>query len=253
MPHPLTRYKIGLAAIGLLALGLFIAALVQANATKQDDHTYQEANKIAEQLDNYITDQQTVPASLAAAHITHVPAAVSYRKSSAKQYVFCVRYQTASSSRTLLSELNGYRYYATDSSPYNMVYLTADHHAGKNCQTVQPEFTGSGATNSTVTPPFVKNADGSYTVCGVHTNYFDGEGHVLQGPPTTPGAISISSTSYPYVGSRLLFIISPASQEFDENCQPLTPTDLQAGNTVSVFDITSPNAPATSIFLKRSY
>lgn len=266
MSRPLTRYKIGLAVLGFLTIGFFVIMIVQANMTGQDDRTYRRANQIARNLNDYVDKNRKIPESLATVTNDDQPTDITYRRLSADKYAFCVRYRAASSNlnsgigRIFSPQFHGYGYYE-DLSYYNsyddsVLYLNENHRAGLNCQTVRPQFADSKTqtTDVSVKPAaFTKNTDGSYTVCGVHTNYFDGEGHVLEGPPTTPGAVSISSNSYPYVGNRLLFMISPASQEFDESCKPLTPADLNVGSTVAVFDITSTNASATSIFLKRSY
>jgi hypothetical protein len=260
----LTLYKLGLGFIGLVVFTIVVATIVQAGHARDDQQAYKQANKMADKLNGWVDKEQDIPNSLAAAGIQNTTSAITYQKLSTQRYKFCINYRSANSggfSQTIFSSLYGSRYEngMTDPSYEDVgLYLSPYYHKGLNCQTVKPSFADSSnsSSSSSTTPaaqPFTKNADGSYTVCGVNTNYYDGEGHVTQGPPATPGSISISSDAYPYVGSRLLFIFSAGSKEFDEKCNPLIPADLTVGSTVAAFSITSPNTSATTVFLKRSF
>jgi hypothetical protein len=257
----ITGYRIGLAVIGVLALVVFAIVLDRAGAHRQDTQTGETVNGIADKLNNYIDDKQKVPSSLAAAGIKNIPANVSYRKRTKDIYEFCVNYQASTNGFNLSGAaqnflINGNLAGNADSgysSGYSQLFIDPIHHQGENCQTVDTGITSNNTTTQTTTQqsPFVQNSDKSYTVCGVHTNYYDGTGHV--NTDITASSISLSATDYPYVGARLLFIVSSGSQFFDEQCKSLQKSDIQPGDTVSVFDITPGNTPAISIFLKRSF
>lgn len=247
-------YRLGFGILWLFSLVVLIVVLTQAGAVRHDNQLYRRADTISTKLNDYTDGYHKVPASLAAARITNVPSAITYRKLSAKSYRFCVNYRSASSdynSTRALDRLYGESTSDGEGTADKSTYLYIDlyHPKGVVCQTVSPNLaTDSDTTSTTVsTDPFTKNSDGSYTVCNVHTNYFDGQGHVLQ---VLPGSISISALSYPYAGDRQLFMISPSSQFFDTNCKPLTAADIHPNDSLDVFDITSPTSSAVSIFLK---
>jgi type II secretory pathway pseudopilin PulG len=263
MQHSLVKYRIGLSVLGVLTLIVFALVLDQASANKQDVQTQDAANSIADKLNNYVNDKQIVPSSLAEAGIKNVPVTVSYQKKTSSVYVFCATYRTDNNGLSTAGSLiqnfmsNGDQGNAPNSYfGGSQLYIDPTYHKGKNCQEIDTGITStsnSSTNQAAPTSPLIHNSDGSYTVCGVKTNYYDGEGHVTQTTAVTPSSISTDSTSYPYVGARQLFIFSPSSQVFDESCKTLSPSDLHIGDTVDVFDITSPNTSAVSIFLKRSY
>jgi len=262
----LLKYRIGLGVIGFLTLIVCAVVLDLAGAHKQDAKTQAAANKIADQLNNYVDDRQKVPPTLAAAGIKNVPSTISYIKQSSDIYDFCVTYKGSSNGDGLAGaaqsflatgSVNGSNY-----SGYSDLVIDPAYHSGKNCQVVNTGFS-SVSDNSTTTQtqtqaqtvqtPFVKNSDGSYTVCGVKTNYYENEGHVTRALTPPSESISLNATSGPFIGAYQLVMISPSSQVFDESCNHLQASDLQVGDTVDVFNITSPNTSAVSILLKRSY
>lgn len=262
--NSLAKYRLGLAVLGLFTLIVFAVVLDQAGAHKQDAKTQKAANGIATKLNNYVNDQEKVPPSLAAAGIKDVPPSISYVKQSADIYDFCITYKSSSSGSGIVGAAQSFlstgSFAGSDYSGYSDLEINPVYHQGKNCQLVN---TGVSSINSSSTSsqtqtqaaqtPYVKNSDGSYTVCGVKTNYFENEGHVTRADTPPSASISLNATSGPFIGAYQLVLVSPASQVFDENCAPLQPTALQVGDTVDVFTITSPNANAVSILLKRSY
>jgi len=150
MRSTLVRYKIGLLVIGLFTIILLVLVLVQAHAAKQDNETYRAANEIVTKLNNYNLDHDKLPSSLAAAHITNVPASVSYQKLSEGSYKFCVTYKATSSdfdATSALSDVASGHYSSpsvsdsTEDSYY--LYLPSSHHKGANCQTVKSFTTPS--------------------------------------------------------------------------------------------------------------
>lgn len=210
--RPLAVNYLVLAVAVLVSLGGFLAMMHQAGLKRQDLRTQTVAYDIENKLANYIEAKQRVPATLAEAGVKSVPPTISYSKLGRGTYRFCATYRS------------GYVY---------------AYHPGRNCQ-VNNAYT-DGQIQS-----WVKNGDGTYTVCGVRTNYFDAEGQIV--PPTinTPNVVDVNNE---------LFIFSATSKAFDEKCNQLAQTDLHVGNKVDVFDITSSGGrpvSAVSIFLKRS-
>lgn len=241
---------------------MFAVVLDQAGAHKQDAKTQKAANAIADKLDNYVDNNEKVPSSLAAAGIRNVPPAIRYTKKTADIYEFCITYESSDSGSGVAGAAQSFLMTGSlsgeDLSGYTDLVINPVYHKGKNCQLINTEVTSqsSGNTNTQTTQtqtPYVKNSDGSYTVCGVKTNYFETEGHVTRADTPPSASISLNATSGPFVGAYQLVLLSQGSQIFDESCNALQPSDLQVGNTVDVFTITSPNASAVSILLKRSY
>ncbi len=266
--NPLAKYRIGLAVLAFFTLVTFAVVLDQAGAHKQDLKTQEAANAIATKLNNYVDGQEKVPPSLAAAGIKDVPPSISYVKQSADIYDFCVTYKSSGGGSGLVGAAQSFlatgSLAGTEYSGYSDLEINPVYHAGKNCQLVNTEISslnGSSASTQTQTQtqtqatqtPYVKNSDGSYTVCGVKTNYFEAEGHITRADTPPSSSISLNATSGPFIGAYQLVLISPASQVFDESCDTLQPAALQVGDTVDVFTITSPDANAVSILLKRSY
>jgi hypothetical protein len=258
----LVKYRIGLGVIALLTLIMFVAVLDLASAHKQDAQTQRTANSIADKLDNYINDKEKVPASLAEAGVKNLPSNMTYRKKTADVFEFCITYKSSNKSSGTVGTIQnvlmngsldeGGYYSGASDLEINPVY-----HKGKNCQTVNT-YVSSNDTSSTdtttkpVQTPYVKNADGSYTVCGVKTNYFETEGPITRAATPPSSSVSLNATSAPYVGAYELVLISPSSQIFDNSCKTLAAADLHVGDDVDVFNITSPTTSAVSIILKRA-
>lgn len=142
---PLFLYKIGLAVIGLFTLGITIFALVSASAAKQDAKTEKAANSVATTLDTYITVNQKVPDSLAAAGVHEDTSHIKYTKLSSSSYKFCITYKTASSTTTNpIDDLTGRNLYkrlaveSYGSGDNSYLYINPVHKKGENCQTVKP-------------------------------------------------------------------------------------------------------------------
>jgi hypothetical protein len=259
----LVRYRIGLGVIALLTLIVFVLVLDLASAHKQDAQTQRTANSIADKLDNYINDKEKVPASLAEAGVKNLPSNMTYRKKTADVFEFCITYKSSNKSPGTVGTIQnvlmngsldeGGYYSGASDLEINPVY-----HKGKNCQTIDTRLSSIASTSTTtqatqpVQTPYVKNADGSYTVCGVNTNYFETEGPITRAATPPSSSISLNATSAPYVGAYELVLISPSSQIFDNSCKTLAAADLHVGDNVDVFNITSPTTSAVSIILKRA-
>jgi Tfp pilus assembly protein PilV len=167
MPSTLTRYKIGLAVLGLFSIGLLGMVLVQANGAKQDNTTYKKAQEVAQKLNAY-TLTKSVPSSLAAAGITDVPSTISYNQLSSTSYKFCVTYKTSSSgfdASNVQSELlsggavSSSSYYDSSTSSYLSVDST--HHKGQNCQTVKSYSYDSSSLYNKYTDPYSSSSSSS--------------------------------------------------------------------------------------------
>jgi hypothetical protein len=212
MRASLTPYKIGALIATLISVGIFVGGVHYAHLKQQDERTQNTAFNISDKLSVYADDKQQLPTSLGSAGINNVPSTISYKKISASSYRLCVTYAT---------KYQGVK--------------------GKSCQVSQ-----------VYVQPFVKNSDGSYTVCGVKTNSYATESTIIPSSVNRPDGAPIID-----VGNEL-FVFSAGSKAFDEQCNPLTRADLKIGDKVDVFDIVYPWQPGTplkpmvSIFLKRS-
>jgi type II secretory pathway pseudopilin PulG len=155
----LAKYRVGLAVIGLFAVGILVVVLIQAGANKQDTATYNRATTMANTLNDYISSKNIVPESLAGAGINNAAANIRYHKLSSSSYKFCVDYKTTSSGfnatgvvTDLATGVTGQSGAASsgNTSPNTYLYLNSTHRKGENCQTIQPTLynsfnnTGSG-------------------------------------------------------------------------------------------------------------
>lgn len=141
------KYQIGLVVIGLFTLGITIFLVIQAGVTKQDNDTFERANKTANALNKYLDEIQTIPESLEKAKITYDKETVTYKKVSDESYKFCVTYKADSSSidgASLVSAVmyggfDGQMSYSDEDYEYNSLYL-ADYSRkkGENCYNVRP-------------------------------------------------------------------------------------------------------------------
>lgn len=143
----LTKYKIGFGLLGLFVVILLIVVILQAQATKDDTNTYNQATTISNELNTYISTNNLVPNSLADANISTVPATISYQKLSNDLFKFCVDYKTTSSdfdptavATGLISGSATGSATSTQYQPTNgvILYIDAEHHKGNNCQTITP-------------------------------------------------------------------------------------------------------------------
>lgn len=151
MQNKLGKYKIGLAIIGVFALGIVVMVVVQAGTTKQDNDTYKQASKIATKLESYVSSHDRIPESLTQIGGPAAPSSVTYHKLSEAKYEFCVTYKADSSgfdatslgtdlATTALTGIpSGYSGSSSSDTPESSyLYLNSTHHKGKNCQTIKP-------------------------------------------------------------------------------------------------------------------
>jgi type II secretory pathway pseudopilin PulG len=145
MRRALTKYKIGLAVLGIFAIGLFIFLLSQASATKQDNNSYDKANAISTKLDDYINTNQNIPDSLSKAGITDVPDTITYKKTSNSAYMFCVNYKTKSTaissgsfSSEILAAEESSAIGSSSTTDNTVLFINPSHPKGNQCQTVNP-------------------------------------------------------------------------------------------------------------------
>lgn len=162
MKPTLLKYKIGLAVLLAFALVMTGMVMVQASGTKQDTKTNNAASDIADKLNSYVDNNQTVPGSLAEAGAKNVPKTISYTKLSDTSYKFCATYKGNSSgfdatgtATDLLSGSGSGTISNEPNIPVDNSFLTIDPtwHKGANCQTINTQVTpiygnpctGSGA------------------------------------------------------------------------------------------------------------
>ncbi len=142
------KYYIGLLLLAALTLGLTIFTVQKGMAGKQDKQTESKAKEIAEQLNDYVDDNNQIPESLDAAGARDVPATITYTKLSDERYKFCVTYKSASrgygvgTSEVLLGALSrgagDFEIDYPDDYEPSYLYLGYGHKEGENCQTIKP-------------------------------------------------------------------------------------------------------------------
>lgn len=143
MQQKLLKYKIGFLALGLFTVGIALFLVLQASATKKDSETYKQAEKTANQLNEYLSQKQAPPSSLEAAGISYDKETVAYKKISSEKYQFCVTYKADGTTIDGTSLLTSVMYTGMDMQPTDdyedsMLYLSSSHKKGENCQTIKP-------------------------------------------------------------------------------------------------------------------
>ncbi len=157
MRPQLFKYQAGLAVIGAFTLFLCIFVLFQAGDVKQDNATLKTASDIAQKLNDYTSNQQSIPDSLSAVGARDIPAAISYHRLSDTSYQFCVTFKAAAGDTNALRLLEDAASRSTNSeatydSGNSSLYISSVHKKGENCQTVTPYvYNYSGASNQTDT------------------------------------------------------------------------------------------------------
>ena len=251
MKNPLLKYKIGLGLLVLGVLALVTFVVLQAGGAKQDAQTVQRANDIANKLNDYVTNHNATPGTLAEAGVHDAPATISYRKVSGQKYVFCVTYRESSMSSEQLSPtaisdaIQGSSLSSggePDAGIDGEAFVPDSHHAGQSCRTVTPLLS---------TPPPVIVDNDKNIVCGVSTDYYETLG-TIDNVSQTGGLtfVEISTTSSVGV-QKMPYEFSADSKVFDQSCNLLQLSELHSGDQVAVYDIAPPNAQSISIFLKQ--
>lgn len=142
------KYYLGLLIIGLLTIGLAAYVINVGMQGKQDKQTYDKAQEIAEKLNDHISKEQEIPATLSEIDVSDAPGSISYEKLSSKQYKFCVTYKTSRGYGTgdITSTLTGaalsgmYGGSLDYESNYesSRLYIPYTYEKGENCQTIKP-------------------------------------------------------------------------------------------------------------------
>jgi hypothetical protein len=182
----LTKYVIGLSVLGAFVLVLLVLVLVKASASKADNLTYKAASQISNDLNDYVTKNNAIPDSLDKATKVSVPSTVTYTKKSDSKFEFCVTYKSSnidvSATSAETSFLSGSFSASTSSSKTSSyLYISSDHKAGKQCQTIEPYIVNDGGTS-------IFNDGCSYDPNGgsqAADNYFACEER-LSSPTSTP-------------------------------------------------------------------
>jgi type II secretory pathway pseudopilin PulG len=154
------KYYIGLFIIGILALGVSGYVLSIGVQARQDVKTEKSAQDIANKLNEYINNKQTIPATLSEAGVHDVPSTISYNKLSEAEYKFCITYKAAkgyggSSITTAvtgaaLSQMYNTPSYTDTTYPStepSSLYPDYTHKKGENCQTIKPYLYNNSYTN----------------------------------------------------------------------------------------------------------
>jgi hypothetical protein len=145
MPRGLNKYIVGLLVIGTFTFVLLIIMLVQAGGVRQDTKSYKAATKIADKLNDYTLDHNTVPTSLSSIGEKDVPDTISYERLSSTHFKFCVTYKSDSTNfsatdvetRLITGQSEDDYYSSLSDDETSYLYITGTHHKGDNCQTVK--------------------------------------------------------------------------------------------------------------------
>lgn len=154
------KYYIAFALLVAVTIGLAGYTVYQGKLSKQDETLQKHAEEIAEDLNDYISDENKIPADLEEAGIDDVPEGISYERNSDVKYTFCVTYKTTSSgysagtwevaTATLMQSYYGGVYDDYDYGPDTSLYINTYGHAkGKKCYEVEPILEEASDPNTT--------------------------------------------------------------------------------------------------------
>lgn len=267
----LLKYKIGLAVLLVFAVGITVLVLIQASATKQDTKTYNSANTIANELNNYIDTNNTIPSSLGQAGIKNVPSTISYVVLSSTSYKFCATYKGSSSgfdaAGTVTDLMTGSL--SSDSSSSDTyggntdLYINPTYHKGANCQTIVPQIivstpaviynsnsSTSSSSNTSSSSSSITNTYSTKPLCGYAYSTGNSSCSIrCQSPATTTASLIINGTvvSYSNYGkSNVTYVVKDSKNQlhtvsvtndtdyFYSSCKPATNGDIAAGDNVRI-------------------
>lgn len=174
------KYYVAFLVLAVLSLGLVGYVATQGIIGRQDKQVEEQARDIAEKLNGYISDKQTIPETLGDAGVKDAPDAIEYKKVSNQQYEFCVTYRAASgysvtnvsslATGAALTRLSA-DYGNTDYIPSNL-YISPEHIKGRNCQKVEPYISSKGSSIS-------EYCDPSHEYYDYYRSYCDSESSSL--------------------------------------------------------------------------
>jgi hypothetical protein len=146
------KYYLGVLALSVLSLALFIYVAAQGISTKQDTKTLAAAQSSADKLNSYIDANGTIPASLEQAGVKNRPDTITYQKIGTTQYKFCVQYKGSSSlnlggagsalTGQYLGASAGPQYNSSTGYDNSYLYISGQYKKGQNCQTITPYLGG---------------------------------------------------------------------------------------------------------------
>jgi hypothetical protein len=152
------KYYIGIVIICLLTLGFAGYVAYVGLSSKQDVATLKKAREIEPKLNDYVQQNQKIPASLDEVGVSDVPTTIKFTKTSEKEYTFCVTYKAESGyndyglGQSLIGPaLSGGATVYDDPNYYNSesiyvpesLYVSESHKKGENCQNIKPYFRNS--------------------------------------------------------------------------------------------------------------
>ena len=272
MKKNLFWYEVGLAVIGVFVIGVAIFVIMQAGNTKQDAATDKKANSIADKLNSYVTDHQTIPQSLTEVGVTGVPSTITYQKLGASSYKFCVTYKNNSSgfdaTSAVIDAVSGTSVDTSGdglSSSYDKYSLNVDttHHKGINCQTIKPIIYQSSPTvcnytysSSSITScpeiPSHQPAQSTSThpVCGfgqqpssscttgcpqyVQPSYAVLYDGTVKTLTMTQGGVTKQMTITTANGTTVTVVVNGDTKGFNQDCTSIDSSDIVEGNKVRV-------------------
>jgi hypothetical protein len=275
-------YLLALGGFVLLLAVLIAALYLPSRAAHSDAQTWKGATAAANYINDYVNSHQTIPADMHAAGVraadTHN---VSYHKDSDKTYTFCVNYQKAgevtsdaaytedgSFGGDLLAPID--RAFSGDTgTPYdensnpdtNYLYVPGTHKAGKQCQTIKPQFVSQQRKEQPATP-LSQAANGHTLVCGTEVNRYSANGPILKfntinvglnnSPTLQPVTmVSVNASQIPGDAGSMDVMYGPGSKIFDQHCKVLAVADLKIGDTVGVYYVYNDQTGSVAVFLKQ--
>lgn len=143
----LVKYKIGLVAFAVLAVGLLIAVVSLSSGYRQDQETNESAVAIADDLNAYISRENKVPEMLSEATAQDIPEQITYTNNSDGTYTFCVSYSSGENGGSLdatsilfqgLSGPSASYDYESSYKPRSLYLSSYSWDKGENCYNIEP-------------------------------------------------------------------------------------------------------------------
>ncbi|MDZ7785605.1 MAG: hypothetical protein U5L95_00585 [Candidatus Saccharibacteria bacterium] len=158
------KYYVGLGLVAILTLVLFAYVATKGAEYKRDKEVNETAVEIADDLNEYVRQQRTIPSELSEAYSGDIPEEISFERQSSSQYRFCVNYSSASGPNLSAGDIvlrgftgsfasqYGYGDYQSNYTPSSLYVSEYSWSQGEKCYEVEPNiYYGSSSSryNST--------------------------------------------------------------------------------------------------------
>jgi hypothetical protein len=256
-------YKKPLLLVAALIIVLVVYAGYQSILAKKDVVTRRATVVYSQQIDDYITKNKKVPASLSQLPTKKVPSSISYSKIDDKSFVICAYFYRNNDPSLSKWGLFGHLLWnhqtkaMTDSEPsssttYGVMSFDDMHVKGIQCQTI----VSYKLTPKRSLTTYAAYAAMPYTLCGtkyqfMRTDYTYGNNYVIGlDVPFLSFAPKKSNGEYDY-DKRVLG--DPQLKVYNKTCQEQPLATLKEGNVVDVYYINDFNYGAEIIIALQTH